>query len=353
MLVYRKIFLLFLMILLNAISLHAQETQQTTAHCLDTTTSPVPLSEVNIDGIIFLSNTDGTRAIRNSIPTSYVIAPSDHYRSFGSLGSFSPDGKWFVYPTGTSTRANWTDRHYHLERWNFINTYTGQRAFYLPIDYHALFIGSSWPIRPEDASLGWLSNTEFMLDETTVANVETQSQEQYIGDMPLDELIGGSVSPDGKHMIFNHHRIVDLTSGESVFESENFVYPLASGTGYYVRASEPSSTLIYDWDGNLIFSYNDSFVTVSQTGRWIGWQGGTQDTPSLFIMDTEHEVITDLCTYAYSITFSPDDSQVALLTRKTNAQSQLWLMNLSTWEAVPVDIYIDASNRLVGWWRNS
>jgi hypothetical protein len=183
-------------LLINIIGVVAQQDQPVLMRCLDTSVQPVPLSDVDMNGIIFISSGDGIRAIRNPIATSYVIAPADHFRSFGTYGSFSPDGKWYVFPTGTSSRANWTSRDYDLKRQNFINTHTGQRAFYIPIDSYALFVGGSYLLTPEYAVRNWLSDIHYILDEKTVINVETQFQEPYTGAIPFHDIAGGVISPD-------------------------------------------------------------------------------------------------------------------------------------------------------------
>lgn len=348
-----KLLSVIVLLSINVFGVLAQQDQSVFMHCLDASVQPVPLSEIDINGIIFISSSDGIRAIRNSIPTSYVIAPSDHYRSFGTSGSFSPDGKWYVFSTGTSSQANWIDRHYHATRLNFINTYTGLRAFYIPIDTYSLFVGGSYPMRPEFAIRNWLSNVHYFFDENTVINVETQSQEPYTGAIPFQELAGGIISPDHTRMIIGE-RIVDIASGETLFEIENSVHWLADGTGYYTSLSSPPNTSIYDHDENLRFSI-DQYATVSQTGTWLGWQEIIEDSPNYihnaFIMNTETGQTVELCTRVLDITFSPGDTHAAVLTPHDD-ESRLWLIDLATWEVTPLDVHLSAGNRFVGWYAN-
>lgn len=332
----------------------AQQDQSILTHCLDTLAQGVSLSEVEIDGVIFASSGDGIRAIRNNIPTSYLIAPSDHYRSFGTSGTFSPDGKWFVFPTGTSSRANWLDRHYHLTRLNFVSTYTGLRIFSIPIDEYLLFVSGSHPMGPHYATTNWLSNIHYILDEDTVLNVDTQTPEAYSGAIPLQELAGGIISPDFTQMIIGR-RILDIASGETLFETDNSVRWLADGTGYYTVSSNPTNTSVYEHDGSLRFSDNHH-ATVSSTGKWLAWSEQRGDYPnvnhSFFIMNTRTEQVIELCTRITDIMFSPNDTQAALLIPYESYQSQLWLIDLETWEATPVNVYLSVVSRLVGWYIN-
>jgi hypothetical protein len=347
-----KLFSGIVLLSINVLGVLAQQDQSVFMHCLDASVQPVPLSEVGINGIIFVSSSDGIRAIRNSIPTSYVIAPSDHYRSFGTSGSFSPDGKWYVFSTGTSSQANWIDRHYHATRLNFINTHTGVRAFYVPIDTYSLFVGGSYPMRPEFAIRNWLSNVHYFFDENTVINVETQSQEPYTDAIPFQELAGGIISPDFTRMIIGE-RIVDIASGEILFETENPAQWLAGAAGYYVRSSEPDTIRIYDQNGDLRFSDGHRFATVSQTGKWLAWREDTESTDAVrrfFIMNTHDGQKVDLCTLATSIVFSPNDTQAAILTIPGNNRGQVWIIDLDTWEATPIDVYFHPNSVLVGWW---
>jgi WD40 repeat protein len=61
----------------------------------------VPRGRWDFEGVIITGNRDGIRAIRTDFDTSYFIAlASDN--SFVFAGQFSPDGRWFAYPTGTS-----------------------------------------------------------------------------------------------------------------------------------------------------------------------------------------------------------------------------------------------------------
>lgn len=334
----------------------AQQEQAGITHCLDPATRAVSLSDANINGTIFIDSSDHIRGIRRDIPTTYVIANSDHYKSFGNKGSFSPDGKWFVYPTGTSERANWQDRHYHATRLNFIDTRTGLLVFYIPIDTYLFFVSGSYPLRPEYATTNWLSSTHYMLDESTVINVETQSLENFIDLIPPEELAGGIISPDLERMIINK-RIIDIASGETLFETENIVRWLKDGTGYYVLSSDLTTISVYNDDGRLRFSVGDfnTFTTVSSTGRWLAWGEYSGDYPdgtyNFFIMNTEGKQVTELCTEVRDIVFSPDDTQAVILTNEIN-QSRMWLLNLENWKATPVDIYLSMANRFVGWYAD-
>lgn len=333
----------------------ADETQALVTHCLDTSTEPVALPDIDFDGIIFLSSSDGTRALRNSLPTSYILAPADHYRSFGTIGTFSPDGKWYVYPTGTSFRINWTDRQYNFRLLNFVDTHTGLRVFSLPTDGSASFISRSYPLMPEYAIHNWLSPKQYILDENTVINVKTQIQETYEGAIPIQELTGGIISPDGTRMIV-YKRIVDIASGETVLETDDFVRWLADGSGYYVRSREPDNLSIYDMDGNLRFSDDQRNATVSQTGKWVAWKETEGDYPvttyRFFIKDTESGQTVDLCSDIRSIIFSPDDTQAAILIDLDDGWDHVWIVNLETWDITPIDLRFPRGNVLVGWWSS-
>jgi hypothetical protein len=85
MLIFRRKFFLLSILLASVMSLHAQEIELEAFHCLDHTIRAVPLSDVDINGIIFVSSGDGIRAMRNPIPTPYLIAFSDDYRNFGNI----------------------------------------------------------------------------------------------------------------------------------------------------------------------------------------------------------------------------------------------------------------------------
>ncbi len=131
----------------------AQQDQSVLKHCLDASSQPVPLAEIDITGILFLSDHEGIRAIRSAVSTTYVIAFSDHHSSFATSGSLSPDGKWFAYPTGTSEQANSTDRNYEFEHIHFVDTHTGDHVFSVPVEDYALFESGAYPVAPLTASL--------------------------------------------------------------------------------------------------------------------------------------------------------------------------------------------------------
>jgi hypothetical protein len=148
-------------------------------------------------------------------------------------------------------------------------------------------------------------------------------------------------------------RMVDIASGETLFETENPAQWLADGTGYYVRTSEPDTIKIYDQNGDLRFSDDHGFATVSQTGKWLAWGEGGSDSDAVrrfFIKNTENGQTVDLCVLVQNILFSPDDTQAAILTLAENNRGQVWLIDLDTWSSIPLDIYFHPGSILVGWW---
>lgn len=341
--------LFVLVVLTNAISVPFGQAQEEDAisHCLDMALEPVPLSAVDVSGMLLVAREDGVQVVREAIDTPYFIALSDHYRLFASKGSVSPDGRWFAFPTGWSERANWMDRHYHFERMQFVNTYTGERIFSVPYHEYELFVARSYPIRPEDVGGNWLSDTEYVMwgrSEEFVVNVETRSVEPYSRETALQNQFSGSVSPDGTHMSFDHRRLTD-------------------GSGYYVRASENGTmaiynnggtTIIYDNDGTVRFFYPSHDTTVSQTGRWIasfvrGWDSSTASENTLLI-NTEDGTTVALCTLVNTIQFSPDDSQVAVL-HGSGDFHRLWISDLTSWKATPIAYPFPPTSELIGWWN--
>jgi WD40 repeat protein len=81
----------------------AQETPETpewTTEQRCVTTFAEPPEGWTYDGVIFtFRQGDGVHARRADVPTRYYVA-FDGESEFGSLGSFSPDGRWFAVPAG-------------------------------------------------------------------------------------------------------------------------------------------------------------------------------------------------------------------------------------------------------------
>src|SRR5690606_26880321 len=228
--------------------------------------------------------------------------------------------------------------NYQFDRINFVNTHTGERVFSVPTNDYALFVSGAYQFTLDH--VGWLSNVLYVVNDTTIINVETQLEEPlaYTGPLDLQQLRQGIISPDGTRISYSN-RIVDIMTGETVVETEGSAARwLTDGTGYYSFSSAPkTSTAIYDHDGNLRFSI-DQYATVSHTGKWLAWGERRGDSPNVehnfFIINTESGQTVELCSQIRDITFSPDDTQAAILAQYGNNQ-RLWLIDLDTWEATP------------------
>lgn len=346
-----KPFILLLLLIVITAGVMAQDADMpVTPRCIDTTQKAVPLADVEFDGMVFISSEDGVRVLRNPLPTPYVIAFTDHYKHFGAYGSFSPDWKWFVYPSGTSTYANMVSRSYDFKLFNFIDPYTGIRVFSIPVermDWEFSMAQSSaqggYSNKPDPYNR-WLSDTEYVIDRVTIADVETMS----IKESPRE------ISP----------RMLERWQNNNNDEFPDFMMTreftqkthLGDGTGYYTRFKYVlrSEARVYNLDGSLRFSfdvdplYADPFL--SPSGEWLYYRfsslEGRNRTYDFRLVDTESGEIFSLCASWGEIVFSPDETQAMFWIQDTR---QLWLLDLQTWAATQIDVTMPQEFAIVGW----
>ncbi|MCU0466148.1 MAG: hypothetical protein MUF38_16470 [Anaerolineae bacterium] len=146
--------------------------------------------------------------------------------------------------------------------------------------------------------------------------------------------------------------IVDIASGEILLETEHQAEWLGDGTGYYVRSADPDTISAYDLNGNLRFSNGRRFAIVSQTGKWLAGGGNTEQSDSgkiFLLMNTDNGQKVDLCALVKDTAFSPDDKHAIVQTIHDN-RGHIWMVDLESWEATPIDVYFDVDSFFVGWW---
>jgi hypothetical protein len=358
MIVVVRNMLLVGILLLGIVGVSFAQDDSVMSHCEDTTQSPVPLSDVEFGGIIFMSGEEGTRALRNPIETPYFIAFSDHYQNFGSMGSLSPDGKWFTYPSGHTVYANMLAVHYIYEAQHFIDTYTGQKVFSVPRDGSELFVGGSDFIYPPLFTEGWVDNTRYILDDQTIIDTNTQTAqtitEPLLFGVPLrdstDLIITREIvqveAPAGRRTQTN---VVEIETGEKIAQTIDKLQWLGDGTGYYIQSEILE---VFNLDGSLRASYpinRGIRPSISHTGKWLAWM----DRAQLHVMNIETEEVVNLCLNYRMLVFSPDETQAIVLVADNVTHigdQELWLVDLKTFETTLLAPTFHYSNVLLGWW---
>jgi hypothetical protein len=200
-------YLLLLLLLSLSLTSYAQEDEgwPITENCLGELPYPtIPQEDWDFEGVIFSYNGEGVRAIRIDVATSYYIAFAND-ENFPELGGFSPDGYWFAYPTGATTRftSSLGDTQYSFTGLKLVSTEPSnlQTAYELPEDYQT-FVPTRR--RPNGGtSIIWLSNEQFAYwgDGQIVLNIST---EEFSTDLPLSQALERAITNDESVWLDNH-----------------------------------------------------------------------------------------------------------------------------------------------------
>ncbi|NDJ75795.1 MAG: hypothetical protein GYB65_06020, partial [Chloroflexi bacterium] len=129
--------------------------------CIESVPSSRSLrAQWNFEGVIFSLTRDGVRAIRVDFPSSYFVALDDG-TAFGSVGAFSPDGRWFAYPAGsTSFWVNSVgDNAYGVDEIRVVSTDPRAMMYRVPWNDYGIGPAAWWTLpRPE-----WIDNDTFVI----------------------------------------------------------------------------------------------------------------------------------------------------------------------------------------------
>jgi hypothetical protein len=199
-------YFLILLLLLLSLTIHAQDgAWPVVENCLGELPYPtIPHANWDFEGVIFSHNQQGVRAIRTDVETSYFIAFEDG-ENFPAVGGFSPDGRWFAYPSGErwdgirmdGGGSSWLINGFSLVSTDPRNLRT-EIAF--PEDVEGTFVSGELydgGITNVLYQIIWLSNEEFVyfgasrmpiheIDAPLVFNINSS---QYIPNLNLDETL--------------------------------------------------------------------------------------------------------------------------------------------------------------------
>jgi roadblock/LC7 domain-containing protein len=261
--------------------------------CMSDLSYPIlPRSKWDFEGVIFSSNSEGIRAIRSDFDTSYFVA-LDSDTSFAFEGTFSPDGKWFAYPLGTTEYATMISDLIAVRSIQIVSTDPAQLNKY------------NWPLEWLSISFsGVTRGTEpiFWIDEDTiiyrldlfndpikVVNIYTGDVESVENAEELYEMadrLAVTAHPFWRQKIW----FSDVPQYVSTYPSEIF------------DDKDQALEIIAPQGGTLAVSPNSNLIALKIDDR-------------LALADRENRVIYDLCFSLEGIystfIFSPDGQKLA------------------------------------------
>ncbi len=326
------------------------------------------------DGVIFTFKPgDGIHARRADMPTPYYIA-LDSQGEFGSVGNFSPDGKWFAVPAG----------HIYPDYTGFQNSYlrddtiVDQIRVYSTTPAHTLYLTKvhleSMGSAVVDAA-EWIDNQTlvFYESESIWANVTIRIFNPFsgIGETVTDFPIIPD-SPDRTRAVNRHGdsyphdqkpsytlafldnpaaaevELPILWSGKTPLSiSSSPARWTADSTHFAARLNtELNQVGIFDRNGQLSDSVplggaiDDLKYSGDGENLAFSQYGGT-----IHIADFATRTITDTCIETpYSVAFSPDGRELAF---GLEPAGYTYILDLAAWQAYRIDL---AAADVVGWY---
>lgn len=336
----RQLIVGMLLILVSPIGTQAQNGSATstswpiTKRCLGDLPYPsLPREKWTFDGVIFSDNGIGVRAIRTDVPTSYYVA-LDGDKSFALDGSFSPDGKHFVYPTGTTEYATMTSNLVSVNALQIVSTDSHQIKLTVPwVDFG--FSGVTRGI----ASPKWLDNNRLLGEEMPqvqsghfIINTLTGEATQWHRKTVFTTLFG--ISPDMKRAFYYvpfgdiGYKLYDVEADQLITVlPERFQYFvwLSDSNGFIGSVSQVDnrnhltiSLTIFDPNGlpkdNILADVSDmiSAVSISSDGKYLAFFMGSR----LYVAELMSHTIIDLCfdtkTALNAVAWSPDNTSFVI-----------------------------------------
>lgn len=328
-----------------------------TQNCMGELPYPaIPQSEWTFEGVIFTQDSQGVHALRTDMDTPYFVA-FDGAGSFSSVGRFSPNGRWFTYPTG-STHFNTNmvgDSFFTIDALETVSTNPQHETLQLQWDVEGR-IGS----RPENVlpSVRWIDNEHFLYEqrsESGGAIINPFTRETVPWSESIDLYYFASFSPDFTRAFvwdgerFNSERnLYDMENDSTIGASEGIALWMPDSSGYLsLSGGEPDlrQLTLFDRDGQPV----ETLMTDINSFRG----AFSPDSKKLmltidhefYLADMENHVITNLCfemPYIPFFTWSPDNMSVLFL-----YDNYPILLNTETLE---MQIFRYETNAILGWY---
>lgn len=323
--------------------------------------------------IVSVAPTDGVRALRATVATTYYIAFAGS--AFVQAGALSPDGRWYAFPYGTLQTAATSDNRTLVQE---IRVHSTDRVPQLRrrIPWQATFQAGT-PIRPGDPTdppaLRWLDAETLLYAQGTVSGGYS-----YALLRPFAETVTPVPSDIGQYP----HLAPDLKRGLRLTEGAWGLFDLTNGAllrrfpaladGLTVFAWSPDAARLLtvtaaDGVRRLVLLDRDGVSAevvltfpVELAPRNIAWSpDGTRFAFSLFdpqadenrlhIADVAAQTITDACLLlardVRALAWSPDGTALALVTASSRV-SRVQIYDLRANVRYAVAGY---SGALVGW----
>jgi hypothetical protein len=295
----------------------------------------IPQNRWTFEGVIFSQNADGVRAIRADVNTSYFVA-LDSESSFAFDGAFSPDGRWFAYPKGSTSYNNMISNFIGVGEIEVVSTDPRRQSYSIPWGLSTFSgVTRNLPL------IYWVDNSSFMYDGLFERNGEihggggiiypfTGEMIPWDNEMPLYQL--GRFSPDSTRAFYfddqqwvlklydveNEMTLTTLAASEPPMvwlpDSSGFVTevpanpeevnPIESTLTLFSRDGQPTETI------SVLGSFGSA--SPSQDGNKLAFSSANR----LFIADLESRSVTDLCFemkshhFERGIAWSPDNSHL-------------------------------------------
>lgn len=274
----------------------------------------IPQSRWDFDGTIISQNLNGIHAIRSDMETGYYIALMSDRHDI-RLGSFSPDGKWFIYPISLSepTRSNLLKfSYYHVDLLRFVTTSPHTQT------QDIAWQGISWdfttPWYRRDGYTGvfnWLDN------EKLIAG-------------------GGSIN----HVLTSSYSVIEFIDGQFVevehFPNASQPYTPPVDVQRFRFQFDDENTMRTIVVPTLKFASDQRFALplLDISEKYHTWMGEFLDRYHL--IDLENEQVIDFCLSNKvkhdNMIWSPDGETIAFL-----YDGYLVLLDVETWQTQILD----------------
>ncbi|MBW4436670.1 MAG: PD40 domain-containing protein [Pleurocapsa minor GSE-CHR-MK-17-07R] len=307
----------------------------------------IPQTQWDFEGAIFNANSEGVRAIRADVSTSYFLA-LEGSNVFAEAGGFSPDGRYFAYPIGSMNFSvnSFGDNTYGVDAIEVATTGPNPTTIRLA-DIETIgnaFAFSSAGGGAQSSALGqiyWVDNERFIPPSSIgIVNAFTESLESWEKNTPLVYL--RSFSPDFTRALeYNFRenyppRLYDIENDQIIAElpeARAALYWMPDSSQFLSAIQVPNDDLrsqlaLYDRDGQQLelitpFSGRMESIAISPDGNYFTFVVDN----FLFLADVANRTINDLCfemvhasgsgfdrgPFARRIVWSPDSERFAFL----------------------------------------
>lgn len=329
------------------------------------------------DGMLVTVDADATRAFRDGVATTYVLAFGGG--NFLSAGAVSPDGAYFAVPNGVITTVTSSDIRYTVQEIRILTTGTVPRIV-TRLPWRASFpVGTAFTSSGGIPPIRWLDDTHIAFVTGTVNDVQTLvAIDVFAGGDPVEVAGLGltNLSPDGS-------RGVALVGGMTV------LVDALNGDTVAVLPQTPSGALQFAWspdgtrfamtdvvDGAIALRLYDAGGVLEETVtvlppeqvlwnlRWSpdgAFLAYTAFDPQsienrLHVVNLTVRTVTDTCLPLVAdvngrglsvLAWSPDSTRLAILTRQTSARPAVQIYTVASRSRYTL---VSAAGRLFGWY---